>query len=158
GLLAQSYDIVLHGGRVIDPASKLDAVRDVAIKGSKIAAVSATPLKRQVEINAKGLVIAPRFIDLDSHGQGPENYRFKALDGVTTALEMEIGVSPVDSWYAAREGKSLVNFGATVGHIPARMAVMGDSSKSLVPHDKAMATATQEQEERLIGLLRRGLD
>jgi len=157
-LAAQNYDIVLHGGRVIDPASKLDAVRDVAIKGSKIAAISATPLKGKVEINAKGLVVSPGFIDLHSHGQDAANYRLKALDGVTTALEMEVGVSPVDTWYAARDGKALVNFGATVGHIPVRMAVMGDSSKSLVPYDKAMALANQEQQERIMGLLRRGLD
>ncbi len=155
---AQNYDIVLKGGRVIDPASKLDAIRDVGIKGNKIAAVSATPLKGRVEINAKGLVVAPGFIDLHSHGQDAANYRLKALDGVTTALEMEVGVSPVDTWYASREGKALVNYGATVGHIPARMLVMGDSSKSLVPYDKAMALATQEQQERVMGLLRRGLD
>ena len=71
--------------------------------------------------------MAPGFIDLHSHGQTPENYRFKAMDGVTTALELEVGVSPVPAWYAAREGKALINFGASSGHLPARMAVMHDS-------------------------------
>jgi N-acyl-D-aspartate/D-glutamate deacylase len=157
-LPAQTYDVVLHGGRVIDPASKLDGVRDIGIKAGKIAAISEAPLKGTLELNARGLVVAPGFIDLHSHGQDAENYRVKALDGVTTALEMEIGVSPVDKWYKAREGKALVNFGATVGHVPARMVVMGDSSKSLVPHDKAMAPASQEQEERVMTLLRQGLE
>jgi N-acyl-D-aspartate/D-glutamate deacylase len=78
-------------------------------------------------IDAKGLVIALGFIDLHSHGQDEENYRYKARDGVTTALEMEVGVSPLVAWYARREGKAVINFGATVGHIPAKMAVMRDT-------------------------------
>src|SRR6185503_16340228 len=124
-LLAQQYDLVLANGRVMDPESGLDAIRHVGIRGSEIAAVSASPLQGKTVVDAKGLVVAPGFIDLHSHGQTPENYRFKARDGVTTALEMEVGVSPVESWYGAREGKALVNFGATVGHIPAVMRVLG---------------------------------
>ena len=68
-------------------------------------------------------MVAPGFIDLHSHGQDNENYHFKAHDGVTTALELEIGVSPVAPWYQAREGKALINFGASSGHVPAKMAV-----------------------------------
>ncbi len=158
GSQAQTFDIVLHGGRVVDPASKLDAIRDVGIRGNKIAAISVTPLKGKTEINVKGLVVAPGFIDLHVHGQNAENYRIMALDGVTTALEMELGVSPVDTWYAEREGKSLIHFGATVGHVPARMAVMGDTSPSPFPRDKALGIATAEQQERVMGLIRRGLD
>src|ERR1700741_3022736 len=93
-LSSQTYDIVLQHGRVMDPESGLDAVRSVAINGNKIAAISARSLQGKVEIDAAGLVIAPGFIDLHSHGQTPENYRYKAMDGVTTALELEIGVSP----------------------------------------------------------------
>ena len=84
-------------------------------------------MRGRAVIDAKGLVIAPGFIDLHSHGQDDENYRYKARDGVTTALEMEVGVSLVAAWYARREGKALINFGATVGHIPAKMAVMKDT-------------------------------
>jgi dihydroorotase len=109
-------------------------------------------------IDATGLVVAPGFIDLHSHGQTPENYRFKARDGVTTALEMEVGVSPVAPWYAAREGKALINFGATSGHIPARMAVMHDSGK-LLPHDAAAnRAATPAERDEIFNLVRRGLD
>jgi N-acyl-D-aspartate/D-glutamate deacylase len=91
-LIAQQYDVVLNNGRVIDPDSKLDAIRSVGIKNRKIAAISAQPLAGRTEINARGLVISPGFIDLHSHGQTPENYAFKARDGVTTALELEVGV------------------------------------------------------------------
>src|ERR1043165_7280019 len=129
-VIAQSsaeFDVVLANGRVMDPESHLDAVRYVGIRNGKIAAISTRPLRGRTVIDAKGLVIAPGFVDLHSHGQDDENYRYKARDGVTTALEMEVGAWPVDGWYKAREGKALVNFGASSGHIPARIAIMHDS-------------------------------
>ena len=142
----------------MDPASGLDAVRNVGIRAGKIAAVSADPLRGRTMLDAKGLVVSPGFIDLHSHGQTPENYRYKAMDGVTTALEMEVGVSPVPAWYAAREGKSLINFGATSGHLPARMSVMHDSG-TLLPRDKAVErAATSLEQHEILALVRRGLD
>jgi predicted amidohydrolase YtcJ len=129
-LAAQTYDIVLQNGRVMDPESGLDATRSVGITGGNIAAISARPLRGKAEVDATGLVIAPGFIDLHQHSQTLEAAGYKAMDGVTTALELEVGVSPVSEWYAAREGKSLINFGASSGHIPARMAVMHDSGES----------------------------
>src|SRR6266853_1748943 len=126
-LAAQQYDIVLANGRVMDPESNLDAVRYVGINGGRIAAVSTSLLTGRTVVDVKGLVVAPGFIDLHSHGQTPENYRYKARDGVTTALELEVGVNPVARWYAEREGKALVNFGATSGHIAACMAVLHDT-------------------------------
>jgi N-acyl-D-aspartate/D-glutamate deacylase len=161
GSAAQSgseYDLVLANGRVLDPESQLDAVRFVGIRGNRIAAISAQPLKGKTTINAKGMVIAPGFIDPHSHGQTDENYRFKALDGVTTALEMEVGALPLAAWYAARENKSLINFGATAGHLPARMAVTGDSG-TFLPRDKAIdARLTPAEREQMHALLKRGLD
>ena len=144
---AQEFDLVIANGRVMDPATGLDAVRQVGIRGGKIAAVSPEALHGRTVLDAKGLVVAPGFIDLHSHGQTPENYRFKAMDGVTTALEMEVGVSPVSQWYAAREGKALINFGASSGHLPARMAVMHDSG-GLLPRDKAVERAATPEEQR----------
>ena len=153
----QEYDVVLAHGRVMDPASGLDGVRYVGIRGGKIAAVSEAPLQGRTVLDVSGLVVAPGFIDLHSHGQTPENYRFKARDGVTTALEMEVGVAPVPEWYRAREGQALINFGATSGHLPARMAVMHDSG-TLLPHDTAKGAATPEQRRQTFDLVRRGLD
>jgi N-acyl-D-aspartate/D-glutamate deacylase len=98
------------------------------------------------------------FIDLHSHGQDAENYAYKARDGVTTALELEVGVNPVASWYAAREGRALVNFGATSGHIPARMAVMHDSG-TLLPRDAAATrAATADERKQTFELVRQGLN
>ncbi|MCU1259074.1 MAG: dihydroorotase [Bryobacterales bacterium] len=142
----------------MDPASGLDARRTIAVQAGKIAAISESPLNGKIAIDATGLIVAPGFIDLHSHGQTPENYRFKARDGVTTALEMEVGVNPVAPWYAAREGKSLVNFGATSGHIPARMAVMHDSG-TFLPRDAAVTQiALAEQKREILALVRKGLD
>ncbi len=158
GLAAQSFDIVLAGGRVMDPETGFDAVRNVGIRDGKIVAVSEAALTGGTVVDVKGLVVTAGFIDLHSHGQTPENYGYKARDGVTTALEMEVGVNPVSSWYAAREGKARVNFGATSGHIPAAMAVMHDSG-AFLPHDAAAnRTPTPEENRQIIELVRRGLD
>jgi dihydroorotase len=144
---AQDYDLVIARGRVMDPASGLDAVRDVGIRAGRIAAISEQPLSGRQTIDASGLVVAPGFIDLHSHGQTPECYRFKAMDGVTTALEMEVGVWPLPEWYAARQGKALINFGATSGYLPARMAVMHDTG-GLLPRDEAVKRAATPAEQR----------
>src|SRR5262249_31328088 len=79
-------------------------------------------------------------------------------DGVTTALEMEVGVNPVAAWYAEREGRALINFGATSGHIPSRMAVMHDGG-GLLPRDAAAnRAATTEERKKTYELIRQGLD
>ena len=137
--LGQSFDTVILHGRVMDPESGLDAARNVGINGHRIAAITTSSIRGRKTIEARGLVVAPGFIDLHSHGQDQENYRYKAMDGVTTALELEIGVADVDQWYAQRQGKSLINYGATVGHVPTRMRLMHDSG-TFLPHDKAATT------------------
>ncbi|HEX3866846.1 MAG TPA: amidohydrolase family protein, partial [Gemmatimonadaceae bacterium] len=129
----QTYDIVIANGRVIDPESGLDAVRFVGVRGGKIAAISPTPLSGKTVLDAKGLVVSPGFIDLHAHGQNDENYRIFALDGVTTALELEVGTEDVPGFYASRVGKALINYGASSGHVRARMVVMRDPSSGLLP-------------------------
>src|SRR5690348_15046098 len=106
-------DVVIVGGRVLDPESGLDAVRNVGVVGGRIAAITAAPLQGRDTIDARGLVVAPGFIDLHAHGQDSTNYAFLARDGVTTALELEVGTYPVAPWYARRAGHARVNFGAS---------------------------------------------
>ncbi|HEY7392557.1 MAG TPA: hypothetical protein VH640_28815 [Bryobacteraceae bacterium] len=101
-------------------------------------------------VDVKGLVVTAGFIDLHSQGQTPENYEFKARDGVTTALELEVGVNPVGEWYAAREGHTLINFGAMSGHIPERMAVMHDTGGLLPRSAAAPRTATPEEHQQTL--------
>jgi len=137
---AAAYDLVIRNGRVIDPESGLDGVRSVGIRDGKITAVSRAPLQGRTVIDARGLVVAPGFIDLHVHGQNDENYRVYALDGVTTALELEVGVGDIPAFYADHQGKALINYGASAGHIRARMAVLKDGGLArgtLLPLDSA---------------------
>ena len=101
---ATPYDLVVANGRVIDPESNLDAVRHVGIRGGTIATISETPLTGVRVIDASRHVVAPGFIDLHEHGQQEEAYRMMVRDGVTSALELEVGTGDVGAWYAAREG------------------------------------------------------
>ena len=110
----ETFDLVIENGRVIDPESGLDAIRSIGIRAGRIEEISAGELEGRETIDATGLVVAPGFIDLHAHGQDPFSSRLQALDGVTTALELEGGVFPVTQWYADREGRASINFGATV--------------------------------------------
>jgi N-acyl-D-aspartate/D-glutamate deacylase len=120
------FDLVIAGGRVMDPESGLDAVRNVGVTAGRVAAVTSAPLSGRARIDATGRVVAPGFIDLHAHGQNQEGYRFQALDGVTSSFELEVGTADVDAWYAARRPGQLINHGVSVGHIQVRMAVMKD--------------------------------
>lgn len=153
----QVYDLVIANGRVIDPESGLDAVRHIGIVENRIRAVSERPLQGKEVLDALGLVVAPGFIDLHAHGQTPENYRLQALDGVTTALELEVGTEDVDRWYAEREGRALINYGVSVGHIRVRMKVMGDSGALLPSGPAASKVATPQEIEAMKRLLETGL-
>ena len=101
------YDIVLTGGRVIDPETKLDTIKNVGIINNRIAQISSEPLKGKEVINASGLVVAPGFIDLHVHGRSNQEQEYQLHDGVTTALELEWGIEFLDKWYASRRGKSI---------------------------------------------------
>lgn len=121
-----AYDLVISGGRVLDPETGLDAVRDVGIRGGRIVAVSELPLAGQQVFDAGGLVVAPGFVDLHSHAVNTLfGSRMQVLDGVTTQLELENGVLPVDAWYErmAAEGRP-ANYGATASWTYARIAAM----------------------------------
>jgi N-acyl-D-aspartate/D-glutamate deacylase len=153
-----SYDVVIANGRVMDPEAGLDAVRNVGITAGKIRAISAEPLQGKTVLDAKGLVVAPGFIDLHEHGQEPRNYQFQAHDGVTTSLELEVGTDDVDAWYAQREGKALINYGVSAGHIPVRMKVMHDPGNFLPTGDAAHREATPQEVEEIKNQIQHGLE
>jgi len=151
------FDVVISGGRLMDPESGLDAIRNVGIRGGKIVEISETSLTGKQLIDARGLVVAPGFIDLHEHGQEPRNYEFQAHDGITTSLELEAGTADVDAWYAKREGHSLINYGVSVGHIPVRMAVMHDPGSFLPMGDAAHRAASPEELRQIDAAIKRGL-
>src|SRR5689334_18709955 len=153
----QIYDVVILNGRVIDPESRLDALRNIGISGGTIKAVTTARLNGRTVIDAKGLVVAPGFIDLHQHGQNEENYRFKAMDGVTTALELEVGTGDVDRWYAERQGKATINYGVSIGHLAARMAAMHDPVEFLPSGQAAKRAATDAEIAAMKAHLEEGL-
>jgi dihydroorotase len=161
----ETFDTVIANGRVMDPESGLDAVRNVGIHNGKIAAISEKALTGKTAIDAKGLVVAPGFIDPHEHGQDPRNYGFQARDGVTTSLELEGGTENVANWYAEREAKSLINFGVSIGHIPVRAAVMSGAAAESLASGKQSANveelfhraATPEEIAKMIGMIDTGM-
>ena len=167
----RDYDLVILGGRVMDPETELDAVRNVGIVGGEIAVVTSADISGRDTVDATGLVTAPGFIDLHAHGQDSVSNRLQALDGVTSALEMEIGVYPVGAWLASREGRSLINYGATVSHPGARTKLLtgvdvghgpglppgGEATRAL-SGEHIYAGLTDEQISELGDLIAGGLD
>jgi N-acyl-D-aspartate/D-glutamate deacylase len=152
-----SYELVVLNGRVIDPETKTDAVRNLGISNGKIQTISRVRLSGRDVIDARGLVVSPGFIDLHQHGQDEENFSFKALDGVTTALELEVGTGDVDAWYAARAGKSLINYGVSAGHLAARMAAMKEPVTFLPTGEAARRAATDAEINEMKARIEQGL-
>ena len=154
----------------MDPESGLDAVRHVGITGGTIVAISETPIEAPEVVDASGLVLAPGFIDLHAHGQDAVSNRLQALDGVTAALELELGVYPVADWTAAREGDAVIHYGASVGHLGARIKLFHDADlgswATLSPERTDLLTfsdfqnkdTNEEERTRLKELMDRGLD
>ena len=151
------YDLVIEGGRVIDPESGLDAVRTIGVIGGEIAAITEISLEGDRVIQAAGLVVVPGFIDLHEHGQDEDSYRMMVRDGVTTALELEVGTADVEGWYGEREGGQLVNYGVSIGHIRVRMDVLGDPGDFLPAGIGGSATATEEQLDEIERDIREGI-
>ena len=156
--LAQThYDLVIHGGRILDPETSLDAIRDVGIRGNQIVAISERPLSGTRVIEASGLVVAPGFIDLHQHDLTAAGYRLKAMDGVTTALELEIGPPDVRKFLDQRRNTSLINYGTSASHPWARAMIMGQAAggNDVVPsagpatNDRATPAQIQRMQQRL---------
>ena len=116
GAQPSGHDLVIAGGRVMDPESGLDAVRHIGVRDGKVAAISERPLTGKIVLQAAGRVVAPGFIDLHSHGQTNQANEYQAHDGVTTALELEVGVPAVGEFLKSRANNSILNFGATSSH------------------------------------------
>lgn len=160
--VAQQYDLVIEGGRVIDPETGLDGVRNVGIRDGKIVRVSAESLNGRRVVHAGGLAVAPGFIDLHQHGQEMASQRVKALDGVTTALELELGVPDVAEFLKAKEGHSLINYGTSASHVAARALVFGAPlpAGEILPKSGPATDlpATTEQIEAMRARLRAEID
>src|SRR3990170_2926051 len=152
------YDRVIIGGQVMDPASGLDAVRNIGLRDGRIAVITTQAVRGRDTVDARGLVVAPGFIDLHAHGQTPETYRFQSLDGVTTSLELELGTSDVAAWYRERSAGERINHGVSIGHIKVRMAVMQDSGTVMPVSDGAYRAASPAQIGEIAKRIETGLN
>jgi hypothetical protein len=149
---APKYDIVILHARAIDPESGLDETRNVGINGDKVTVVTTDPIEGKQTLEGKGLVVAPGFIDLHSHAYGYETSTYQAMDGVTTRLELEIGVYPVKPWYDKKAGHELINYGASVNHDRVRFAAQhgGTVSDPKIPGETSDAMEKDPKFDELI--------
>ena len=120
---AANYDVVILNGRVMDPETNFDAVRNVGIKDGRIVTITESVISGNKTIDASGHVVAPGFIDSEQHGLGPWGIKVNLRDGVTTQMDFEVGAVNIDEWYAARENRTQANFGTVIGQEFARMRV-----------------------------------
>lgn len=165
---SEIYDIVIEGGRVVDPETALDAIRNVGITNDKITAVTAADIVGKHVIDARGKIVAPGFVDLHAHGQRILAGRVQAFDGVTTALELEAGLLPIAKYYeqAANEGRP-IHYGASVNWAMARIVAMmgneatGDLSdlfKALKDRHWQENLSTEAEFQQITKLVQQGLD
>lgn len=165
------FDLIIAGGRVIDPETQFDAIADVAIVGDKVVAIGSNLGKAKRTISAEGLVVAPGFIDIHAHGQSLPADRMQAFDGVTTTLELEVGIFPVGDWYRQQESSPrLLNYGAATAWVMARKAVISGleipeaepalTAISRISDDKRWQhdSATEAQAQAIVALTRQGIE
>jgi N-acyl-D-aspartate/D-glutamate deacylase len=141
----------------MDPESNLDAVRNIGLIDGRIAIITTQEVRGRDTVDARGLVVVPGFIDLHDHGQTPEIYRFRSLDGVTTTFELELGTSDVDAWYRERSPGERINYGVSIGHIKVRMSVMNDPGTFMPVGDGAYGDASPAQIGEIVKLMEIGL-
>jgi len=118
------FDVVINGVRVIDPETELDTITNIGIKGKEIVAITSEDISGSKNIDATGLIAAPGFIDLHVHGQDPYSEKIGVLDGRTSQLDLEAGAIPVSAYYDYKAGKSITNYGTSIGHAFARTLVL----------------------------------
>lgn len=145
------YDLVVRGGRVMDPESGLDTVRNIGISDGIIRSVSTAPLEGRAMIDAIGLVVAPGFIDMDGW---PENARLQVRDGVTTVLNLRAGTAEVDRWYSEHERGAVINFGVSIGYLRVRSEVMRDAGGT----ERKGTKPSEAQLAEILRKLQRGFD
>lgn len=111
---SQQYDIVIKRGQVIDPETKLNAVRNIGINENRIVEISTEELNGTQVIDASGLIVSPGFIDLHVHGTSNVEQAYQVHDGVTSAFELEGGLPFLKDYFKLRESNALINYGASV--------------------------------------------
>jgi len=168
--MSADYDLVILNGRVMDPETNFDGIRNVGVKAGRIAVITEDKITGKETIDATGLVVAPGFIDGHQHCQEPYAYRLMVRDGRTTIMDLEIGAfgEKVDEWYTRRGGNSPINFGVAVAHEFARAAVLDgfkdwkylytpDAIRSRAKEGWSKTRPTLEQGNQILKIMDEGL-
>ncbi|HEY5751015.1 MAG TPA: D-aminoacylase [Chryseolinea sp.] len=152
-LAAQTYDLLLTGGKIIDGSGNSWFYGDVAIRDGKIVAVGKlnSGEARKV-LDVKGLVVAPGFIDVHTHIEGndltvPTAGNF-IYDGVTSVVTGNCGSSNTElaRYFGQLDSvKTSVNVATLIGHNSVRRAVMGDTQRDPSPEEQKKMEALVEQ-------------
>ncbi len=143
-----AFDLVIAGGRVIDPETRTDRVANVGVRAGVIRAVGSGPLAGSETIDASGLVVAPGFIDLHAHGVSLFDADLQARDGVTTALELEAGAYPLKTFLDASRSRARINYGASAGHRGARILVTTGQDQARGMFDPAYQRDVMQTQDR----------
>jgi len=174
GAWAQDCDVVILNGRVMDPETNFDAVRNVCVSGDRILAITEKEISGKNTIDASGHVVAPGFINTHNHGFALFDQKVLAYDGLTTLLDTEGGGADVTRFYDAKKDNALLNYGIGVGHEAIRRVVMDavDVEISSDPTDSyasrgvaeedghgswALDIPTEEQYEQIYTMVEQGL-
>ncbi len=127
-------DIAILNGRVMDPETEFDGVRNVCVKDGSIAEITVSKLTGKETVDATGHVVAPGFIDTHTHSSDKFVIKMAMMDGVTTALDTEVGAMNIAAWYDREKGKWPINYGQCVSQEMARM-IVHDGLKVSDPRD-----------------------
>ena len=133
-LLTPGYDLLIHGGTVIDGAGSPGFRADVAIRDGRIAKVGdLSGAEAERVIDATGLIVAPGFIDVHTHAdelaENPRAENYLRM-GVTTVVAGNCGSSALEigkALAAIREAGPSINYATLIGHNVVRAKAMGGS-------------------------------
>ncbi len=133
--MAADYDVVINNGRVMDPETNFDGVRNVGVKDGRIVVITEDAISGKETIDASGHVVAPGFIEGHQHATDQFSRKVNLRDGLTTQMDFEAGAGDIAKWYADAEGKTQSNYGMVVLALIARVSVLDGPEIAAVGND-----------------------
>ncbi|MFZ5972061.1 MAG: N-acyl-D-amino-acid deacylase family protein [Bacteroidota bacterium] len=153
--IGQTFDILIKNGKIVDGTGNSWYYGDIGIANGKIVAVGRLQGEAQRTIDAKGLIVAPGFVDVHTHIEGndvlvPTSPNF-VLDGVTSVVTGNCGSSHVDvaAYFRSIDSvKNSVNIATLIGHNSVRREVLGDVQRDPTPAEQKQMEVLVEQAMR----------